>query len=190
MSMGSCSSPVITSEKFLISLHYAPSERRRIDAFELWCWRRLLRVTFTAKDQTRQSSGKSTLNTHWMDWCWSKNSSILVIWGEQLTHWKSPWFWERLRAEEEGIREWDGWMASPMQEFGQTLGDGEGQGGLACCSLWGHKESDTTGQLNSNNDASCPKRLVMSFITQWSSCYWSSLHLQSWECSIHSLPSI
>ena len=103
------------------------------------------------QDQTSQSSGKSTLNTHWMDWCWSKNSSILVIWGEQLTHWKSPWFWERLRAEEEGIREWDGWMASPMQEFGQTLGDGEGQGGLACCSLWGHKESDTTGQLNNNN---------------------------------------
>ena len=41
--------------------------------------------------------------------------SILVIWCiwcEQLTHWKSPWWWERLRAEEEGIRAWDGWMAS------------------------------------------------------------------------------
>ena len=35
---------------------------------------------------------------------------------KQLTHWKSPWSWERLRAEgEEGIRGWDGWMASPMQ---------------------------------------------------------------------------
>ena len=30
-------------------------------------------------------------------------------------------------------------------ELGQTLGDGEGQGGLVCCSSWGHKESDTTG---------------------------------------------
>ena len=29
-------------------------------------------------------------------------------------------------------------------EFVQTLGDGEGQGSLACCSLWGHRESDTT----------------------------------------------
>ena len=37
-------------------------------------------------------------------------------------------------------------------ELGQTLGDGEGQGGLACCSLWGHKESDTTGPLNNNNN--------------------------------------
>ena len=33
-------------------------------------------------------------------------------------------------------------------ELGQTPGDGEGQGGLACCSPWGRKESDTTGQLN------------------------------------------
>ena len=42
--------------------------------------------------------------------------NILVIWCEQLTHWKSPWCWERLRAEgKEGVRGWDGWMASPMQ---------------------------------------------------------------------------
>ena len=34
-------------------------------------------------------------------------------------------------------------------ELGQTLGDGEGQGGQACCSPWGHKELETTGQLNS-----------------------------------------
>ena len=35
-------------------------------------------------------------------------------------------------------------------ELGQTPGGGEGQGGLVCCSPWGHKESDTTGQLNNN----------------------------------------
>ena len=37
------------------------------------------------------------------------------------------------------------------QEPGQTPGDGEGQGGLACCSPWGHKELDMTGQLNNNS---------------------------------------
>ena len=36
-------------------------------------------------------------------------------------------------------------------EFEQILGDGEGQEGLACCSRWAHKESDTTEQLNYNN---------------------------------------
>ena len=43
-------------------------------------------------------------------------------------------------------------MTSPCNgyELGQTLGDGEGQGGLACCSPGGHKESDMTGQLNNN----------------------------------------
>ena len=34
---------------------------------------------------------KSTLNTHWKDWCWSWNSSTLATWGEELTHWKRPW---------------------------------------------------------------------------------------------------
>ena len=36
-------------------------------------------------------------------------------------------------------------------ELGQTLRDGKGQGGLACCSPWGRRESDTTGQLDSGN---------------------------------------
>ena len=36
------------------------------------------------------------------------------------------------------------------QEFGQALGDGEGQGSLACCSPWGHKESDMTEQLKNS----------------------------------------
>ena len=66
---------------------------------------------------------------------------------------KSSWCWERLRAEgEEGIRGWDGWMSSLMQWtwIRKTLGGGEGQGGLACCCPWDHKESDTTGWLNNN----------------------------------------
>ena len=51
-------------------------------------------------------------------------------------------------------------------ELGQTLGDGKGQGGLACCSPWGCKESDTTGQLNDNN---CWVSLsVALFRTLWS----------------------
>ena len=66
--------------------------------------------------ESKPVSLKSTLNTHWQDWCWRWSSSILVIWSKQPTHWKSPWCWERLRAEgEEGIRGWDGQMASPKQ---------------------------------------------------------------------------
>ena len=56
---------------------------------------------------------KSILNIHWKDWCWSWSSSSLGIWCEGLTHWKRPWYWERLKAGGEGDdRGRDGWMAS------------------------------------------------------------------------------
>ena len=67
-------------------------------------------------DPTRPSYRKSVLNIHWKDWCWSWNSNTLATWCEELTHWKRPWCWERLKAEGEGDdRGWDGWMASPTQ---------------------------------------------------------------------------
>ena len=59
---------------------------------------------------------KSSLDSHWKDRCWSWSSKKLATWCEELTHWKSPWCWERLRAGGEGgDRVWDGWMASPFQ---------------------------------------------------------------------------
>ena len=48
--------------------------------------------------------------------CWSWNSSTLATWCEELTHWKRPWYWERLKAGGEGDnRGWDGWKASLTQ---------------------------------------------------------------------------
>ena len=89
------------------------AERQRIDPFELWCWRRLLRVPWTSR---RSSQSRSVLGVHWKDWCWSWNSNTLATWCRELTHLKRPWCWERLRAGGEGNdRGWDGWMASPTQ---------------------------------------------------------------------------
>ena len=86
---------------------------RRIDAFELWCWKRLLRVLGLQGDPTSPSLRKSVLGVHWKDWCWNWNSSTLATWCEELTHLKRPWCWETLRAGGEGDdRGWDGWMAS------------------------------------------------------------------------------
>ena len=82
------------------------AEHRRIDAFQLWCWRRLLRVPWTER-RSNQS-----IYIRWKDWCWSWNSNTLATWCEELTHWKRPWCWERLKAGGEGDdRGWDGWMA-------------------------------------------------------------------------------
>ena len=67
-------------------------------------------------NQNSPSWRKLTLNIHWKDWCWSWTSNTLAIWGEELTHWKRPWCWERLKAGGEGDdRGWDGWMASLSQ---------------------------------------------------------------------------
>ena len=86
-----------------------------------------------------------------LSWSWSSNN--LATWCKELTHWKRPWCWEKLKAGEGDNRGWDGWMASPTQwhEFEQALGDGEGQGSLACCSPWSRKESDMTEWLNNNS---------------------------------------
>ena len=52
------------------------------------------------------------MNIHWKDWCWSSNTS--ATWCEELTHWKNPWCWERLKVGGERYDTgWDGWMASP-----------------------------------------------------------------------------
>ena len=56
------------------------------------------------------------LNIHQKGWCWSWNSNTLPTWCEELTHWKRPWCWERLKAGEEGDdRGWDGLMESPTR---------------------------------------------------------------------------
>ena len=64
--------------------------------------------------QPNQSWRKSVLNIHWQDWCWTRSSSTLATWCKELTQWKRPLCWERLKAGGEGDdREWDGWMGSP-----------------------------------------------------------------------------
>ena len=92
------------------------AEHRRIDAFELSCWRRLLRFLGLQGDPTSPSWRKSILNIHWKDWCWSWSSNSLATWCEELTYWKRPWCWERLKAGGKGDdRGWDCWMAIPTQ---------------------------------------------------------------------------
>ena len=88
----------------------------RIDAFELWCWRRLLRVPWTAR-RSNQSILKEISTGYSLEGLrLTLRLQYLATWCEELTHLKRPWCWERLRAGGEGDdRRWDGWMASPTQ---------------------------------------------------------------------------
>ena len=63
-------------------------EHRRIDAFELWCWRRLLRVLWTSRRFNQSISKGNQLNIYWKDWCQSSNT--LATWFKELTHWQRP----------------------------------------------------------------------------------------------------
>ena len=69
------------------------------------------------QDQTSQSYRKSVLpNIHWKDWCWGWSCNTLVTWCEEVTPWKRPWCWERLRAGgERDDKGWDDWMVLPTQ---------------------------------------------------------------------------
>ena len=90
------------------------AERQRIDAFELWCWRRLLRVPWTARRSNQSILNEISPGCSWRDWYRSWNSNTLATSCEELTHWKRLLCWEGLGAGGEGDdRAWDGWMASP-----------------------------------------------------------------------------
>ena len=68
------------------------------------------------RDPSSPSYRRSVLGVLWKDWCWSWNSNSLVTWWEELTHWKRPWCWERLKAGKGDDRGWDGWIALPTPE--------------------------------------------------------------------------
>ena len=127
------------------------AEHRRIDAFELWCWRTLLRVSWTARRSKQSILKESVLSVRWKDWCWRWNSNTLATWCEELADLRRLWCWERLREGGEGDdRGWDGWMASLTRWTWVWVNSGSWwwTGRLACCSPWGHKESQMTEQLN------------------------------------------
>ena len=126
------------------------AEHWRIDAFELWCWRRLLRVPWTAR-RSNQSILKEISPGYSLEGLMLKlkpqNFDRLMRRTDSL---EKTLILARLKAGGEGDdRRWDGWHYQlDGHEFGQTLGVGDGQGGLVCFSPWGLKESDMTEQLN------------------------------------------
>ena len=128
------------------------AEHRRIDAFELWCWRRLLRVPWTVRRSNQSILRNSVLNIQWKDWYWHWNANTLASRCEELTSWKRPWFWERLKAGREGDETEDemvGWHHRlDGHEFEQAPGVGDGQGSLVYCSSWGRQVLNMTEWLN------------------------------------------
>ena len=126
-------------------------ERWRTDAFELWCWRRRLRVPWAAS-----SSNQSILKEISPEYSFGRTDAKAetpILWLPDAKNWltrKHPdagkdWGQEKGTTEDEMV----GWHHRLNGHgFGWTPGVGDGQGSLACCRSWGHKESDTTERLN------------------------------------------
>ena len=123
------------------------AEHPRIDAFELWCWRRLLRVPWTAR-RSNQSIPKEISPEYSLEGLMLKLKlqyfGHLMQRADSLE--KTPMLGKiegRRRRGRQKMR-WSDGIINSMDKFEQTLGDDEGQRSLACCSSWGRKESDTT----------------------------------------------
>ena len=136
------------------------AEHQRIDAFKLWCWRRLLRVLWIAK-RSNQSIVKEINHEYLLEGLMLKLKLQYFghLMGRADSLEKTQW-WKRLRARGEGAAEnemvgWHHWFNGCGSEH--TLEDSEGQWTLdtrrlegQCCSPQSHKESDMTERLNNN----------------------------------------
>ena len=129
-------------------------EHQRIDVYKLWCWRRILRVPWTAR-RSNQSILKEISTEYSLKGLMVKLKIQLSP--PDVKNWiigKDPDAGRNWRQEEKGKTEdemagWHHWLDA--HESGWTLGVGDGQGGLECCSLWGPKESHMTEGLNWTN---------------------------------------
>ena len=133
-------------------LDYKESWHLRIDAFELWCWRRLLRVPWSARRSNQSilkevSPGCSLART-------DDEAETPVLWPPDVKSWligKDPDAGKDWGQEEKGTTkdEMVGWHHRLNGHgFGWTPGVGDGQGGMACHGAWGRKGSDTTERLD------------------------------------------
>ena len=126
-------------------------EHQRIDAFELWCWRRLLRVPWTA-GRSNQSVLKEISPGISLEGMMLKLKLQYfghLMWGVhslEKTDVGRDWGQEEKGTTEDEMAGWHHWLDERASEW--TPGVGDGQGGLVCCDSWGHKESDTTERLN------------------------------------------
>ena len=129
----------------------------RIDAFKLWCWRRLLSLLDSKEIKPVNSKG----NKPWI-FIGGTEAEAPILWptdAKSRLIRKDPDAWKELRQEEKGMIEyemvgWHHWLN--VHESEQTVGDTEGQGGLACCSLWARRKLDMTERLNNNNNKFLP----------------------------------
>ena len=126
------------------------AEHQRIDAFELWCWRRLLRVPWTAR-KSNQSILKEISPGCSLEGMMLKlklqyfGHLMQIVDSLEKTLMLGGIVGRRRRGWQDEMAGWHHWLDGRESEW--TPGVGDGQGGLACCDSWGRGESNTTERL-------------------------------------------
>ena len=108
-------------------------ECQRTDAFELWCWRRFLRVPWTTRRSNHSVLKEIILNIHWKDWCWSWISKTLAVDSLEKNLMLAKIEGTRRRGRQDKKVGWHHWLNAHKFEKAH----GEGQGSLACYSSLG-----------------------------------------------------
>ena len=141
------------------------AERQRMEAFKLWCCRRLLRV-WTARRRNKPILKEINPEYSLEGLMLKLKFQNFVHLIEELTHWKRPWCWERFRVGGGGgNRQWYGWMASLTQ---WTCILSKLQGSLAWYSPWGHKDFDTLSDwTRSSSDSGKKSDIFTSIYKVW-----------------------
>ena len=143
------------------------AEHQRIDAFELWCWRRLLRIPRTAR-RSNQSILKEISPGISLEGMMLKLKLQYfghLMWrvdSLEKTDAGRDWGQEEKGTTEDEMAGWHHRLDGRESEW--TPGVGDGQGGLACCDSWGHKESDMTERLNWTELKMQPKLRVIALL--------------------------
>ena len=154
--------PIVKAMFFPVAMYGCESwtikkaECQRINAFELWCWKRILRVPWTAR-RSNQSILKEINPVISLEGMMLKLK--LQYFGHLMRRVDSlektdagrDWGQEEKGTTEDEMAGWHHWLDELESEW--TPGVGDGQGGLACCDSWGCRESDTTGMTELNYTA-------------------------------------
>ena len=141
------------------------AEHWRVDAFELWCWRRFLRVRWTSRRLNQSILKKINPEYWWVLKLKLQYFGHLMQRADSLG--ENPDAGKDRRQEEKGTTEdemvgWHHWLNG--HEFEQAPGDSEGQESLTCCNPWGHKKSDTNGQQQIKNQATIIKNYIKKMV--------------------------